>query len=394
MISETTLAELLANSARFSDLSVSLVAEAVPFARVDCRPDVFRKRLVRAAFLPVVDRKRVLLGMARFDMALEIPEDGPVDWLQTQLKTAPEQFSRIFVPESATVSTVKQYFAQSEAALMPIVDAKGRYTGRCASLSLLQKLEAGTLRPPRVGGLATPLGVYMTSGYYCAGAGVWGLVATGVLFGMLVHGLDMLSLLAFSAIGAVLPAVNQLAQPEQLVLQGGLMLVWMLTLLRLSPIAGLHAAEHMTINALERDLALTEPIIRTQPREHVRCGTNLMVLLMGVQTMGVSLYFAWGRMNWVGLILYTTGWFFLIFKFWKPAGLWLQRHFTTKTPTSSQLASGIKAGEELLAKFNRQPHGMPPLWRRLWGSGLAQMAVSFLLTVKLTGWLLQQLGWQ
>jgi len=277
--------------------------------------------------------------------------------------------------------------------LLPIVDSKGRYVGKCASLPMLMRLKSRTLRPARVGGLATPLGVYMTSGYHSSGAGWLGLLATGFLFGALSHSLDWLSLGLFTLLIMLYPPIQLLPMPEQTILQGGLLLVCLLGLLRLTPLAGLHAAEHMTINAIERDLELTEPLVRTQSREHQRCGTNLVALLGGIQIASISLFYASGRLNGLGFLLYAALWFLGVFTFWKPLGLWLQRHFTTKVPSSPELASGIRAGKQLLERFIAHPHGTPSFWRRLWGAGLLQMMLAFLAGFWLTGQLLDMFGW-
>jgi hypothetical protein len=62
----------------------------------------------------------------------------------------------------------------------------------------------------------------------------------------------------------------------------------------------------------------------------------------------------------------------------------LQRNFTTREPSNDQLASGIRAGLELLEKFDERPHGMPKVWQRIWGSGLLHMLAAFWVTA----WLL------
>jgi hypothetical protein len=233
----------------------------------------------------------------------------------------------------------------------------------------------------------------MTSGYYTSGAGWLGLWATGFLFGVLSHGLDWLALGLFTLLVMLYPPIQLLPMPEQTLLQGGLLLVCLLGLLRLTPLAGLHAAEHMTINAIERDLELTEPLVRTQSREHQRCGTNLVSLLGGIQIASISLFFASGRLNGLGVLLYAALWFWVVLTFWKPVGLWLQRYFTTKAPSSPELASGIRAGQQLLDRFIAHPHGTPSFWRRLWGAGLLQMMLAFAAGFWLMGQLLVGLGW-
>jgi hypothetical protein len=280
----------------------------------------------------------------------------------------------------------------SSQAFIPIVDGQGRYTGLCANHSLLHRLMTGQLRPARVGGLATPLGVYMTSGRYSAGSGWKGLVSTGIMFGILFHLIDWLGLLGYSALVAIFPTLMGLEEWQQLFMQVGFALVCLFAFMRLTPMSGLHAAEHMTINAMEKGLPLTDEEVRRQPREHARCGTNLMVFLSGIQLLGVFLYVSYHQLSPLGLVLYALFWSVIIFKFWKSAGLWLQRHFTTRDPSLAELASGIQAGEELLSKFAAMPHATPNFFQRLWGAGLFHMLASCMATAWLVGFLLERLG--
>lgn len=375
----------------YENLPVDIVAESLEALRVDAKLPELIRRLSLAGFVPVVDAKKRLLGFISDEEVLLSPE-AQLEQLRTRSVSPLVEVSPP-LRKTDTVARAIHFFEQSERVLIPVVDNEGRYTGRCVSRIKLYKLLHGMLKPPRIGGLATPLGVYMTSGYHSSGAGWKGLVATGMLFGALVYVLDWLSMNAFRYMATVYPSLMTWGEGQLLILQAGLSMVCLLGLLRLSPISGLHAAEHMTINAIENDLSLTESLIRTQPREHMRCGTNLMVLLGSVELFGVFLTYYWNALSLVGLILYTLSWAFLVFRFWQSAGLWIQRHFTTKNPSSAQLASGIKAGHELLEKFQAQPHAMPSMWRRLWGSGMAQMALSFMITAWLLGQLLDRIGW-
>ena len=381
--------ELKPDCSGYRDLSVNVIAEPVEAVRLDVKLPVLQRLLADTRLVPVLEGKKRLFGVV----------SGTDLLLSLELQAPTPKFSGIkpwveVIPPLKNTDTIERaihFFEQGDCRLIPIVDANGCYTGRCASRILLQRLLHGMLKPPRVGGLATPLGVYLTSGYHMAGSGWKGLLATGVLFGLLVHGLDWLTLTLYGVLLELVPVIRQWAEGQQMVAHMGITLVCLLGLLRLSPMSGLHAAEHMTINAIENDLPLTEPAIRTQPREHARCGTNLMVFLGGVELLGLFLYYSWERMNPLGLMLFLCFWAFVIGRFWQPAGLWLQRHFTTKDPTSAQLASGIKAGNELLAKFQKHPHAMPGLTRRLWGSGLFHMLAAFLLTAWVVGLALEWL---
>jgi hypothetical protein len=375
---------------RRKHLPVGVIAVSIP--AVTDSPKNTKAKLVRqmaqTGVLPVIDRKKRLVGFLEEQDWLDLPES--VLMMDSLLEMTSGEWMAL--PKDATIENAIERFGETEQAFIPIVDTQGRYTGECASRSQLFRLLNGLLRPPRAGGLATPLGVYMTSGYYMSGSGWKGLVATGVMFGAIMPLLDRLWMVAYSLMAAFYPIITELDLSSYMVLQTGCALITLFALLRLSPISGLHAAEHMTINAIENDLELSESVVRAQPREHLRCGTNLMVLLGGIQMIAVSLFFSYDRISPLGMLLYAVFWVFIILKFWRPAGLWLQHHFTTKPPSSAQLESGIKAGRELLEKFAAEPHPMPSIGRRLWGSGLPVMFAAFLLSAGLFGYILQRLG--
>lgn len=335
------------------------------------------ERLLAYGLLPVVNAKKQLLGVIHEQDVLGNDPTAP----------APVRLEATFQNEQAPLTLRKtdslemalQLFARCEQDVIPLIDNQGRYTGECASRRLLEEWKHGVLKPARIGGLATPLGVYMTSGYYTSGAGWKGLLATGALFAVVAYALDWLCLIIYSALATVFPVIGTLSVEHQMILQFSILLFCMLGLLRLSPMAGLHAAEHMSINAIENGLPLTEEVVRRQPREHTRCGTNVMVLLVGLELSTLCVLSMMAELNTMGIVLYGMALAGLVLRFWRTGGLWLQRHFTTKPPSAAQLASGIRAGEELLDKFRAHPHPNPNFWRRLWGSGLLHMASSFFL---------------
>lgn len=274
--------------------------------------------------------------------------------------------------------------------LIPILNEDGCYTGFCASRKALLEFVDGQMKPERIGGMATPLGVYMTSGVHSSGAGWPGLLLTGALFAVLLNALDWLYLVFYSAVFAVIPelftggpAVSGIIETT---LMYGFLLGALLLLVRLTPMSALHAAEHMTINAIESGLPLTSEHIRTQPRVHQRCGTNLMVYLSGIQ-LGISyLMVLRPHISLWGELIMMAVWAGVLWRFGRQAGTWLQTHVTTKIPSEAQLASGIKAGEQLLAKFRQSPHGSPTWYQRLWGAGLLQLLGAFLAVHGLISW--------
>ena len=67
-----------------------------------------------------------------------------------------------------------------------VSDTEGRYLGTLSALDLFHRPE-GQIRPPFIGGMATPFGVFLTNGEISGGAKPFALAVTGaLLFGLLV----------------------------------------------------------------------------------------------------------------------------------------------------------------------------------------------------------------
>lgn len=256
--------------------------------------------------------------------------------------------------------------------------------------------QGSPLIPPRIGGMATPLGVYMTSGPISGGSGLKGLLVTGAMFAAIMIFIEQALMVFYSVLEVVFPwwAVWAIIHPMVIVTtQISFSLLVFLALIRFTPMAGLHGAEHKTINALEYgQLPETETILQ-YPRQHARCGTNLGVILFLLQWVVYSLWLMRFNMSPLGMVLYFILGAGIIWKFWKPAGYLIQTHFTTKEPTPEQLQSGQQAAEELLAKYAVHPHGKPELLQKIWGMGLIQLIISFGLTYVTLQWLLEQTPW-
>src|SRR6185437_6772147 len=58
-----------------------------------------------------------------------------------------------------------------------------------------------------------------------------------------------------------------------------LRLLLILVFIRFSALAGYHAAEHQAVHTIEAREPLTIDRLRSKPRAHPRCGTNLMVVV-------------------------------------------------------------------------------------------------------------------
>jgi CBS domain-containing protein len=236
---------------------------------------------------------------------------------------------------------------------LPVVEADGRFRGMLLRHTVLAAL-SHNLRPAKIGGMATPLGVYLTTGNLSAGAGFWGLFLNGFGLTLLNFGILLGFHHARLAFGWRVPeAVEVLAA-----------LGLFLLALRLSPLSGFHAAEHQTVNAIEAGESLDLETIAGMPRVHPRCGTNLMALLFSAQLL-------------LPLLAAEPLWLLpaiaALWLGWRKVGGWIQQVFTTKPPRRYQLQSGLRAGEELMRAFQQQPAYRASRVRRFWNMGMVQI---------------------
>lgn len=227
-------------------------------------------------------------------------------------------------------------------------------------------LDPGPL-PVRVGGFATPFGVFLTTGSYRGGAGDVALMATGAGFAacnfliiILVDHLPSIS-------GVTLPpGAHDVAA-----------LLGFFLLIRVSPVAGYHAAEHQTVHAIEQRLPRTLDCVRHQPRAHPRCGTNLFAFLLVLQAVVAM---AAGLAEW-DLPLVLTLALGIAIPTHKSLGFVVQQLVTTKPAQTWQLQSAMGAAETLIAAW--RTGGPVSRWRRLWRSGLPQVFLGASLTTAL-----------
>ena len=209
-------------------------------------------------------------------------------------------------------------------------------------------------RPHMVGGMATPFGVYLTTGSVRGGKDGWALFFTGMFLMVLYFGASQI----YKYVGQWLPHT----WPFELAVFLTSILVAR-GIFRLLPISGYHAAEHMVVHAFERDEELTPEIIARMPRVHPRCGTNIAVAV----TM-FSLIFTtrWVPNEETRMLVAVLATLFL----WKPVGSFVQYWFTTKKPNAEQIASGIAAGNELLANYATAKNRSASLLTRIINSGM------------------------
>jgi CBS domain-containing protein len=247
-----------------------------------------------------------------------------------------------------------------------VIDEEGRVLGLVSACDLWPRRRVAP-RPAVVGGMATPFGVYLTNGSVSGGVPKWALLFTGATMFVMLY---VAMLAAYS--GATWLDDRHLIATTYL--NSG----WMLAaiaifflIMRLSPLAGTHGAEHQTVHALEREEDLKPEIIRRMPRVHPRCGTNLAA--------GASIFlslFEWDWTKYIGLPGNAGADWRLIVAviatvvFWRRVGGFLQYFVTTKRPNDKQLQSGIKAANMLLERFALAKVTAPSLWQRIWASGM------------------------
>lgn len=130
-----------------------------------------------------------------------------------------------------------------------------------------------------------------------------------------------------------------------------------------------HGAEHKTVFTWEAGLALTVENARTQPRQHPRCGTSFLMVVMLVSIVLFSIIkfdsLVYNALVRIALVPVVAGLSYeiirlsakkeggIIFKLITLPGVWLQ-NITTKEPDDKQLEVAIEALKESL-KLEPQP---------------------------------------
>ncbi|MES2459230.1 MAG: DUF1385 domain-containing protein [Armatimonadota bacterium] len=292
------------------------------------------------------------------------------------------------------VSEVSWLFDHAQRDVLPVLGPDFLFYGLIGRGDLVQELSR-PFQPPTIGGMATPLGVYLTTGRVSGGAGTLGLMLTGVF--MATISVTALALIIFADsrlpplslpawVTAFIPEVIRIAVGS--VVGSILGLFPLLLALRFSPIAGYHAAEHQVVHAIERGEPLLVEAVRAMPRVHPRCGTNFVAAVFLATTVFTAFTALPGGLN-----LLAAGLAALLY--WRSLGSWLQQHVTTRPATDGQLQSAISAAREVLARHSAAPDApMRPL-ARLWRMGLPQILLGFgtvLAFTALLAWLFPSLG--
>lgn len=283
--------------------------------------------------------------------------------------------------EDQEVAAVAGALAARPAPAIAVAATDGRYLGLLLPRDMLAAMAGEPVVPP-IAGLATPLGVYLTTGALRAGAGDLALAATGASLMVLnllslglVEGLARL-LSHLSPASAAQAASSGAIAVASIVAAYALQVAIFLVLLRVSPLTGTHAAEHMVVRAVEEGEDLVAEKVRQMPRVHPRCGTNLMALVVLV-VIAYQLLSSVRRISPEAQAFALVLLVMLVALSWRRLGAGLQRWITTKRPSDRQLARAIAAGEELLAKVQARPSAGARPVRRIWHTGFVQVAAGF-----------------
>ncbi|NLF83942.1 MAG: DUF1385 domain-containing protein [Candidatus Gastranaerophilales bacterium] len=356
------------------EISVDLpaVSESCSASRL---PDLFRD--LESDTLPVINNAGKLTGIiSEYDLAKIIAEWSFDDESYLHEHLVSSLMTRNVWKENvnANISDLLSKLGDMHTRVVPLVENDGTYTGKCITRSEIVNYLTQFVKPHSLGGLATPLGVYITDGKHQAGVGNFGLFLTGLVLGSIIYAVQFVSYLAAGAIGV--ESVE--SQHIPLVLIGQIFLF--LVVLRFTPLAKIHAAEHKTINAIEKGMVLTPETVKMQPKEHLRCGTNLMALILGIQ-MVILVYATY--LNFLSPVLqfiFLFIGFSFVFSNWRKGGILIQKYFTTVSPPDKYIMSGIKAGEEILRKNKEdKTPGQASFGQKIWNMGVVQIIFGFII---------------
>lgn len=273
------------------------------------------------------------------------------------------------IPGHAPPQAALQIMDSCAADVLPVMDLSGTYRGLLTRSDVLEAV-SGAVTPDRIGGMATPLGVYLTSGSARGGPGDLGLFLTGVALFACVA---MATAVVFALTWFISPsrAVDLVYAVAGL---PGAPVPWAWAAVaaalglffRASPLAAYHAAEHQVVNAMERGLALTPERVSQMPRVHPRCGTNLVVVGVAAATIVTVLG---GDVQYVAMAVIIA-----LFMRFTLGGL-VQYLITTKPPGPAEIASGIRAAEQLIERHQATLGRPVGLFRRVWSMGMIQVAL-------------------
>ena len=145
-------------------------------------------RSTPAGATPVVEGGR-LLGLVTASLLADFLASGPPDELR-ELPVSRLPLSGVLVlPEALTPAEALMCFQANDVACAPVVDAAGGLVGMVSNAELVSAV-CRRVRPPMIGGMATPFGVYLTGGGVRGGVGDLALMTTGIFMAMVMLALS------------------------------------------------------------------------------------------------------------------------------------------------------------------------------------------------------------
>ncbi len=290
------------------------------------------------------------------------------------------------IPEVWALENVLITLDRYNASALPVVDGAGGYRGMISRSDVVSAM-GGAVRPPVIGGMATPLGVWLTNGNQEAGAPPLGLFLSGVTLALCFYASRLVMMVLLSLYSSDMAAAFQSGRLGSVEAPGNALnliftvvhgLIFLLCM-RALPISGVHAAEHQTVWAIERGVPLTPENVARMPRAHPRCGTNLMALT------GLIIIIFQHLPDFSPFSVLIS--LLVVYLFWRNLGEALQVLFTTRVASREQLESGIKAGKDLLAQYQKSPGIPPPAIFRLLHRGMLLTASGMICTTFLLNYL-------
>ncbi len=371
----------------------SLMRPAIEFSPEDSIGRFLQvMRRVTASELPVQLHGR-LVGTISQSIIFDILKDGS-SWETCSAINLPiSHFMEppvAFASADTTLERIVEIGRESNLIQIPVVDSENYLLG-IINLTDILTPDYIPCYPSNVGGMATPFGVYLTNGNVRGGVNDFAIIASGAATGVL---LLVAGAIVKGAARLISPIVNlpeiSLADFDSAPSPGhptlGIISILMkltvflvfILLIRFSRIAGYHAAEHQTVHAMERGEPLIPEVVDRMPRPHPRCGTNIMAASMLFFTLLQAFQYIPGLSD-IGIL--PAGLF--AWYNWKRFGTFLQARFTTRPASARELASGIRAAEQLQAIYINTPPARTPALRRLWMMGIIQTAIGLMLVTGL-----------
>lgn len=351
----------LVHRARALEKGASLGHAATIFRNENC---AYLTILQEGAFIGVFSEGGFRSALSA-GASLESPVDSFLDstWLQLEPHTTGAEALRLFIDQGFNFAVVVDESAQVRGVLCPS--------------DLLQPSETRPFMPP-VGGLATPIGVYLTTTTVWAGPRPWGLISSGAYMATLFVAAKLFSV-----------GIGHLVATQHVRLSGQnqdlLALPLFGLLMRLSPLAGIHAAEHMAVHAIERQEPLTPEVVGRMPRVHPRCGTNMATAAMIVAVFG---FYDFHQPMWLASIQFLIAVLVAWAGYHKLGGL-VQYWVTTKKPNQKQIEMGCRSANALVDQVAVARYTRGGIWGRLFNAGLFHVLVGGWITVTIFYYLLQ-----